>query len=83
MRCREHLRDAQGRAQADQEVARSRFREFVEARVPAAQHMNVGSGAQVRQLLFAGVPNQRPDKGELELERSFKVREALAQTKTY
>lgn len=36
--------------------------------------MNVGSGAQIRQLLFAGVPNSRPDKQEeLELERIFKV----------
>lgn len=35
--------------------------------------MNVGSGAQIRQLLFAGVQNQKPDKGSLELERVFKV----------
>jgi hypothetical protein len=32
------------------------------------------SAAQIRQLLFPGVPNQKHDKGELEMERSFKVR---------
>ena len=35
--------------------------------------MNVGSGAQIRQLLFAGVQNQKPEKGNLEFERVFKV----------
>lgn len=35
--------------------------------------MNVGSGAQIRQLLFAGVQNQKPEKGFLEVERIFKV----------
>ena len=35
--------------------------------------MNVGSGAQIRQLLFAGVENQKADKGTLETERTFKV----------
>ena len=38
--------------------------------------MNVGSGAQIKQLLFAGVPNQK-SKGdpsqELEMHREFKV----------
>jgi DNA polymerase-1 len=36
--------------------------------------MNVGSGAQVQQLLFAGVPNRDADKKDpLPLERVFKV----------
>lgn len=35
--------------------------------------MNVGSGAQVQQLLFAGAPNKNKDKGPLPLERVFKV----------
>lgn len=56
--------------------------------VPDAQHMNVGSGTQLRQLLYAGVANSKSKqpahkaaaKGEaaaaddrLELERVFKV----------
>ncbi len=28
---------------------------------------------QIRQLLFSGVENTKPDKGKLELERTFKV----------
>ena len=35
--------------------------------------MNVGSGAQVQQLLFAGVDNKIKDKEPLPLERVFKV----------
>ena len=35
--------------------------------------MNVGSGPQIRQLLFAGVQNQKADKGTLETVRTFKV----------
>ncbi len=29
--------------------------------------------AQIRQLLFPGVPNMKADKGRLELQRTFKV----------
>lgn len=29
--------------------------------------------AQIRQLLFPGVPNMKHDKGSLELQRTFKV----------
>lgn len=29
--------------------------------------------AQIRQLLFPGVPNRKPDAGNLEMERAFKV----------
>lgn len=31
------------------------------------------SPVQIRQLLFSGVENMKPDKGQLELERTFKV----------
>ena len=50
-----------------------RFRNWAAQKVPGAKHMNVGSGAQIRQLLFAGVENQKPEKGTLEDERVFKV----------
>ena len=29
--------------------------------------------AQIRQLLFPGVPNMKAEKGKLELQRTFKV----------
>ena len=70
---RDHLRAAEERAVADQEAAKRRFREWVRTRVPDAEHMNICSGPQIRQLLFPGVPNAKPDKGTLELQRTFKV----------
>ena len=72
---REHLARAQLHAEADQREAQERFRSWVVARVPAAKYMNVGSGAQVQQLLFAGVANKNPSKKPLELERVFKARQ--------
>lgn len=72
---RPHLAAAQVQATADQETAKTRFRGWAAARVPDAAYMNVGSGPQVSQLLFAGVPN-RNERGEREgvpLERLFKV----------
>lgn len=72
--CREHLAEAQERALADQKDAQNRFRDWARTKVPDAAHMNVGSGQQVRQLLFAGIPNNNPAKNEtLELSRVFKV----------
>ena len=46
--------------------------------MPDAHYMNVGSGAQVQQLLFAGVDNKMKDKEPLPLERVFKVGRGLA-----
>ncbi len=60
-------------AEEDQTKAMGRFRRWASSKVPGAENMNVGSGAQIRQLLFAGVQNQKPEKGSLELERVFKV----------
>lgn len=57
----------------DQAEAMDRFRSWASQKVPGAQLMNVGSGAQIRQLFFAGVQNQKGDKGTLETERVFKV----------
>ncbi|KAL6779457.1 POLG1X [Auxenochlorella protothecoides x Auxenochlorella symbiontica] len=75
---RAHLAAAERRAVADQERARAAFRDWAVARVPGAAHMNVGSGAQVAQLLFAGVPNGRdPAKAGVPLSREFKVPNTL------
>ena len=43
------------------EVAEDYFRTWPWVSAPG-EHMNVGSGIQVRQLLFAGAPNKRRDK---------------------
>ena len=68
------MRAAEVQAEEDQKKAMGRFRRWASSKVPGAENMNVGSGAQIRQLLFAGVQNQKPEKGSLELERVFKVR---------
>ena len=70
---RQHLEEAEVRAVRDQAEAMNRFRGWAGQRVAGAQVMNVGSGAQIRQLLFAGVENQKADKGTLETQRVFKV----------
>ncbi|KAK9839857.1 hypothetical protein WJX81_006741 [Elliptochloris bilobata] len=70
---REHLAAGEVRALQDQEDAKTRFRRWAAARVPAAEQMNICSGPQIRQLLFPGVPNRKPDAGNLEMERVFKV----------
>ena len=49
------------------------FRDWAQGKVEAAATMNIGSGAQIRQLLFAGAANEKAEKGNLELERAFKV----------
>ena len=48
-------------------------RRWATSKVPDAHYMNVGSGAQVQQLLFAGVDNKIKDKEPLPLQRVFKV----------
>lgn len=60
-------------ALADQADARNRFRTWAAKRVPGARSMNVGSGAQIRQLLFAGVPNAKGKGDAMEKIRYFKV----------
>ena len=83
--CRQHLAVAEQKALADQKEAQERFRSWARSRVPDAEFMNVGSGPQIRQLLFAGVANANsgPDKKEdfLELERVFKASRPLCYRK--
>ena len=69
----DHLAAMEEVAKKDQETKENIFREWAAQYVPDAAYMNVGSGAQIRQLLFAGVPNQKPDLGDLEATRSFKI----------
>jgi DNA polymerase-1 len=59
---REHLRNAQTQAEADQQAANLYFRRWAAQYCEDAQHMNLSSGAQIRQLLFAGVENSIPGK---------------------
>jgi DNA polymerase-1 len=58
----QHLRDAQTKAEADQKAANLYFRNWASTYCADAQHMNLSSGAQIRQLLFAGVDNNIPNK---------------------
>ncbi|KAK9789941.1 hypothetical protein WJX73_004973 [Symbiochloris irregularis] len=70
---REHLREGELKAKQDQEAARAAFKDWASALVPGARLMNVSSGAQIQQLFFAGTPNQDQAKGNLPLERTFKM----------
>ena len=79
---RDHLADGEKAAKLDQERARKRFHDWAASRVEGAKYMNVGSGAQIRQLLFAGTLNAnqpckkgkaKPPENRLEYSRVFKV----------
>ena len=70
---REHLRNAQTQAEADQKAANLYFRKWASRYCEDAQHMNLSSGAQIRQLLFAGVANSLPGKDGVPTERVFQV----------
>ena len=78
--CREHLAEAEIRAGHDQEAASGVFKDWAKTMVPDAEFMNVGSTAQVQQLLFAGLRNSKPNsQEELPAERVFKARNLLMQ----
>ena len=70
---REHLAAAEERAKREQAEAKERFKSWAERYVPGARSMNVCSGAQVRQLLFANIPNNKTKEGAIEDARIFKV----------
>lgn len=65
---RHHLELAQARAEAERDRAQEEFRAWASERVPDAKLMNVGSGPQISQLLFAGAK-----RGNVPGERTFKV----------
>ena len=56
---RDHLADGEKAAKQDQERARKRFHDWAASRVEGAKYMNVGSGDEIRQLLFAGTLNAK------------------------
>ncbi|KAK3285021.1 hypothetical protein CYMTET_7356, partial [Cymbomonas tetramitiformis] len=68
-----HLAGAQLKAEAEQSEAEKRFRDWAMSFCEDAKYMNVGSGPQVRQLLFAGARNKRGDKEAVPMERVFNV----------
>ena len=58
----------------EQARAGERFRRWAAKRCPDAMLMNVGSDIQIRQLLFGGKENNKPDSKEtLPLSKVFKV----------
>ena len=70
---REHLRLGEVRAGTEQAASQASFRTWASSKVEGALHMNVGSGAQIQQLLFSGAANAKDPKQALELQRTFKV----------
>jgi DNA polymerase I len=58
----QHLANAEKLAIADKKIAEEYFREWASSKCEDAKTMNIGSGIQIRQLLFAGAPNKRGDK---------------------
>lgn len=55
---RAYLSEVEKVAKAEQHVAANRFRNWASKHCPDAKYMNVGSDAQLRQLLFGGVANR-------------------------
>ncbi|KAI9082397.1 hypothetical protein K1719_035820 [Acacia pycnantha] len=70
---RAHLAKIEKVAKAEQEVAVNRFRKWASRYCPDAKYMNVGSDAQLRQLLFGGMLNSKDPSMALPTERTFKV----------
>jgi hypothetical protein len=52
--CRQHLHSAEIQAKEDQRAAEVAFRQWAKRYVPGAEHMNISSQLQIRQLLFPG-----------------------------
>ena len=78
MACREHLKAAELQAKEDQDNAQRTFRDWAKRKVPDAEFMNVGSGTQIRQLLFPEEPRQMPSshtgsREYMPAEKVFKV----------
>ena len=68
---KEHLANAEKQALDDKKIAEDYFRAWAVSKCPDAVHMNVGSGIQVRQLLFAGAPNKKREKPGVEMTKEF------------
>ncbi|KAF7831385.1 DNA polymerase I A, chloroplastic/mitochondrial-like [Senna tora] len=70
---RAYLAEIEKVAKAEQEVAVNRFRKWASRYCPDAKYMNVGSDAQLRQLLFGGTLNSKDPNVALPDERTFKI----------
>ncbi|XP_022932172.1 DNA polymerase I A, chloroplastic/mitochondrial-like [Cucurbita moschata] len=70
---RPYLAEIEKLAKAEHEVAANRFRNWASEYCPDAKYMNVGSDAQVRQLLFGGTCNSKNPEESLPTERTFKI----------
>ncbi|GAQ90985.1 DNA polymerase I superfamily [Klebsormidium nitens] len=70
----DHLAKMEKLALTEQARAVERFRRWAAKRCPDAVLMNVGSDIQIRQLLFGGIQNSKPDSKEsLPMSKVFKV----------
>lgn len=69
---RNYLSEMEKVAVREQEISGSQFRKWASRYCPDACYMNVGSDAQVRQLLFGGTHNKKTNT-ILPSERTFKV----------
>jgi DNA polymerase I len=63
---RKHLKEAEEKAIKDEESAKELFRSWAQSKVPGAMYMNIGSGPQVMQLLFAGAKNKLPPEKKVD-----------------
>uniref|UniRef100_A0A0A0L6C2 DNA-directed DNA polymerase n=2 Tax=Cucumis sativus TaxID=3659 RepID=A0A0A0L6C2_CUCSA len=70
---RSYLAEIEKLAIVEQEVAANKFRNWASKYCSDAKYMNVGSDAQVRQLLFGGACNSKNPVEFLPTERTFKV----------
>ncbi|CAM6128411.1 unnamed protein product [Calypogeia fissa] len=68
---RDHLAKIEEVAIKQQEIAANQFKKWAAKRCPDAIYMNVGSDAQIRQLLFGGKENKNDSSKRLEMERTF------------
>ncbi|KAL5735994.1 hypothetical protein ACOSQ2_030782 [Xanthoceras sorbifolium] len=70
---RPYLAEIEKVAKAEQEVAANRFRNWASKYCLDAKYMNVGSDAQLRQLLFGGTTNSKDPNESLPCEKIIKV----------
>ncbi|XP_078162399.1 DNA polymerase I A, chloroplastic-like [Carex rostrata] len=70
---RTYLSEIEKVAIAEQKMAADKFRDWASSYCADARHMNVGSDAQIRQLLFGGVQNNKNPDETLPRCRTFKI----------
>ncbi|KAJ4745777.1 DNA polymerase I [Rhynchospora pubera] len=70
---RAYLSEIEKVAVSEQKMAADKFRNWASKYCADARHMNVGSDAQIRQLLFGGVQNNKNPDETLPQCRTFKI----------